>query len=958
MISASPTPLETDVTADAEQQRAIDHLEGPCLVLAGPGSGKTRVIVERFIALTRRGFPPEQQLVLTYTNKAAAEMRERAEAAHGPFAGEPPLTTYHAFAYRVVRDWGWLAGTSPAVRIADAAERWLHVAAVLEELRPHTLWNPLRPHDLMDPLLAVIGYAKQELVPPEAYASWAVQHLETCADPAERMLLERHREVADVYRRLDERYRRHGVFDHDDCILYAERLIREQPAVRSAVAGRIRYVMVDEYQDTNFSQARLVETLVADHGNVLVVADDDQSIYKFRGASRANLERFSRTYPNHVAIRLTHNYRSTEQIVDAAHAIIGGAGPATRIDKQLVADRGAGAVVEVWEADDGRDEVRAVATRCRELLDEGTPPNDIAWLFRQHVDMQPAMHALRDAGVPYQVSGGRGFFQEREIKDAFALLAAAEDPGDSLALLRCLTLPAWGVTNTGRLALVRATRDHDVDLATLIASARIDDLDDIDTAAARRCVDDVVDLHALAQRDDVRDVFFAAMERSRYLGVLDEQSGAARMQVGANLNKLADLLETFADWSDDRHVSKALAYLQVLRDSREAGELASIEPIEDGIVLLTAHGAKGLEWPTVFIARCTAHRWRGRPPLSFDLQLPDELVPEAPPEGDAAIDEERRLFYVAATRARDRLVCTWAHRYPGSIGEEERTPFLETVVGAAARGVDVPATGAPMMRPARASGAPAPQRLSIAVSDLRTFKECPRRYEYQRRWQLPVRAGVRSWYGSLMHQVLHQAGTQRVAGVTVDGDVVAAQWHSAWDASRGPKGRHRDLRAHGEEQLRRYIASPAWSEAVIESVEEPVGLDLDAAHVRGRFDRVDRGAGGAPTVVDYKTGNPHDEPSLRRDLQLRAYAVAAAQRARADDVAVEFHYLHTGDVTRVVADRKFLNTAYRHLALTAQDIAIATREGVFPPKPSRWQCTHCDYRTICDEGIAAARESA
>ena len=197
-----------------------------------------------------------------------------------------------------------------------------------------------------------------------------------------------------------------------------------------------------------------------------------------------------------------------------------------------------------------------------------------------------------------------------------------------------------------------------------------------------------------------------------------------------------------------------------------------------------------------------------------------------------------------------------------------------------------------------------------------------------------------------------------MAGVTVDGDVVAAQWHSAWDASRGPKGRHRDLRAHGEEQLRRYIASPAWSEAVIESVEEPVGLDLDAAHVRGRFDRVDRGAGGAPTVVDYKTGNPHDEPSLRRDLQLRAYAVAAAQRARADDVAVEFHYLHTGDVTRVVADRKFLNTAYRHLALTAQDIAIATREGVFPPKPSRWQCTHCDYRTICDEGIAAARESA
>lgn len=942
--------------ADAEQQMAIDHAAGPCLVLAGPGSGKTRVIVERLVALVRRGFPPEQQLVLTYTNKAAAEMRERAEAANGPFAGEPPLTTYHAFAYRVVRDWGWLAGVSPAVRIADAAERWLHVAAVLEELRPRTLWNPVRPRDVMDPLLAVIGYAKQELVAPDTYASWAEQRLVTSTDPTERTLLERHREVAEVYRRLDERYRRHGVFDHDDCILYAERLIRDHPAVHGAIAGRIRHVMVDEYQDTNFSQARLVETLVADHGNVLVVADDDQSIYKFRGASRANLERFARTYPGHAVIRLTHNYRSTSPIVAVAEGIISGASPGTRIAKQLVADRGSGPSVEVWEADDGRDETRAVAARCRQLIDEGTQPSDVAWLFRQHVDMQPAMHALRVAGVPYQVSGGRGFFQEREVKDAFALLAAIDDPDDSLALLRCLNMPAWSVGNAGRVALVRAAREHDVDLATLIGGSRIDGLDGKDAAAARRCVADIVELHAMSTREDVRDVFFAAMERSRYLGVLEEKGGPARMQIGANLNKLADLLEMFADWSDDRHVGKALEYLQVLRDSREAGELAPIEPIEDGIVLLTAHGAKGLEWPVVFIARCTAQRWRGRPPASFELQLPDELVPEPPPVGDAAIDEERRLFYVAATRARDRLFCTWARRYSGSTMEEERTPFL-TELGGAAEQVHLPPAGAVLSRPARPAGAPTPQRLTIAVSDLRTFKECPRRYEYQRRWQLPAPDGVQSWYGTMIHRVLHQAGMQRLAGVDVDSDTIACLWRRAWDESSGPKGRHRELREHGEAQLRAYIESPAWSGATIERVEEPVTLDLDAAQVKGRFDRIDVGDGGTPTVVDYKTGNPRDESALRRDLQLRAYAIAAAQRAQVDDVTVEFHYLQTAAVTRVAVDRKFLNTAYRHLALTAQDIAMATRDGVFPPKPSRWQCTHCAYRTICDEGTAALSAS-
>ena len=171
-------------------------------------------------------------------------------------------------------------------------------------------------------------------------------------------------------------------------------------------------------------------------------------------------------------------------------------------------------------------------------------------------------------------------------------------------------------------------------------------------------------MHAEAQREDVRDLFQTALEASGFLGIIDEQSGVARLQMGANLNKLGELLEAFADWSDDRRVSTTLRYLSVLRDSREAGELASIEPIEDGVVLLTAHGSKGLEWPVVVLSRCTERRWQGRSASSFDLQLPDDLVPEPPPPGDHAVDEERRLFYVASTRARDRLIYTWARSYP------------------------------------------------------------------------------------------------------------------------------------------------------------------------------------------------------------------------------------------------------------------------------------------------------
>jgi len=942
---------------DDEQRIAVEHGDGPCLVIAGPGSGKTRIIVERFHRLSANGVGAGRQLVLTYTRKAADEMRARVERAHGSFGDDAPLTNYHSFALRVVREWGWLLGISPVLRIADAAERWLHVEAVLEELRPALLWNPLRPHDLMDPLLDVIGTAKQELVTPDAYAAWATARLETSHDPAERIVLERHADVARVYARLDERYRRAGVFDFDDCILYAERLIREQPAVRSAIADRITHVMVDEYQDTNYAQAKLVETLVAGHRNLFVVADDDQSIYKFRGASRANLDRFSREYPEHRQLVLTHNYRSTDQIVTASRAVISVASPATRIDKRLVADRGPGAAVEVWQAPDERSEAMAVARECARLIAGGTRPADIAWLFRQHIDMQPAMRALRQCGVPYQVAGGRGFFQEREIKDALALLAAIDDPDDGQAVLRCLTLPGWGVSTAGRVALVRAAHEHDLPLVQLIADAAVEGLDDADAVAAQRCVEDIQELHAASLREDVRDLFQLALEASGFLGIIDEQSGVARLQMGANLNKLGELLEAFADWSDDRRVSTTLRYLTVLRDSREAGELASIEPIEGGVVLLTAHGSKGLEWPVVILSRCTERRWQGRTTSSFDLQLPDDLVPEPPPPGDVAVDEERRLFYVASTRARDRLIYTWARSYPQPSSDEACTAFLTQAMSFRGEilAKDVPVDSTIAVRAPRPVGTPVLQRLAIAVSDLGVFRSCPRRYNYQRRWHLPVRTDTRTWYGTMIHEVLRSAATQRMAGEVVSPDSVAAMWHTAWEQSHGPKGRHADLRAHGDEQLRRYVESPGWTDTIINGVEEPITISLDHADVAGRFDRVDTRFDGVPTVIDYKTGRPKDADALRSDLQLRAYAVGLAQREQAQEVAIEFHYLQ-GAVTRVTADKAFLRKAHGHLSATARELALASSTGSFPPKPSRWQCQRCDFRTVCDEGRAAALE--
>ena len=942
------------IELDPDQRAAVDHRDGACLVLAGPGSGKTRVIVERFLALCGGGLPAERQLVLTYTVKAAAEMRQRAEAAHGPFLGEVPLTNFHSFSRRVLREWGWLVGVPPAFHIADVAERWLHLDAVLAELRPRTLWNPLRPHDLIDSLLSLIENAKQELITPEEYAAWATQRLQACgADPVERALLERHAECAAVYAGLVARYRRHAVLDHDDCILLAEQLLREQPAVRRAICDVVGQVMVDEYQDTNFAQARLVETLVADHGNIMVVADDDQAIYKFRGASLANLDRFKREFPGHRTVVLRRNYRSTRQIVGVCRALIGTAAPVSRIPKHLDANRGDGDRVELWAAPDERTEVVAVARQCRRLVDEGMTGSSIAWLFRRHDHMRAAMAALQEERVAYQVSGGRGYFRQPEVKDLLALLSAIADPSDSQSLIRCLHLPAWNVTNKGRLAVVAACRAEETPLHRLLAEELVPGLDDADREAARGCAETIVDLHGESLVADVRELVFEAMERSGFLGVARLERDLERIQAGANLSKFSDLLEAFADWGSDLRLGAALRYLDILRDSGAADEVAPIDPVEDGVLLLTAHSAKGLEWPVVVVAGCADSRWPGRGGFPSRLSLPDELIPEKAPPGDAVVDEERRLFYVATTRARDRLILTRAQRYPRSFEDERTTRFLQAIAEDAAAPVPIALAcvpGAPGRR-MRAEAPALPSRLEVGVRDLRDFRECPRRYAYRRRFRMPARPSVHAWYGTLMHAVVERAGRMRLSGDDVGPDQAAELWNAAWEAQPGPKGAHPELRGHGVETLRRYIASPAWTDAPLSAVEAPFALPVDAGQVAGRFDRIDLPGDGMPTVVDYKTGPPMGAESAERDLQVRAYAVALAQRERADAVAVELHNLQAAEVTRVELDEKRLRRAFGHVSATAADLVRAWDDGHFPPHPAPWRCRRCDYRTVCDERV-------
>ena len=419
------------------QRAAVDHAGGPLLIVAGAGTGKTRVLVERYRRLRQDGVPAEQILLLTFTDKAAREVLDRVEQEDYLPAGERFVLTYHAFAQRFLQEEGWLCGIPKGFRIVSEVRKWELMRDVLLELRPPHLFHPQRPYERIGELLKLVERAKQELVSPVEFRGWAEANA-TADDP----VLAAQRQAALVYGEYQHRLLAEERLDFDDTIYFSVQLLTQEPSVAARQSRRFTHLMVDEFQDTNFAQSRLLELLAGTERNLCVVGDDDQSIYKFRGASVANLRRFHAVFPDAAVIRLEENYRSRGPILRAAARLI--SDDPDRLEKRLIATRGEGRAVSVLTATNVTEEADAVATLVKTAIDEGRyRPNGIAILLRANAHLHNFARALQRQGVAYQVSGGRGFYQQPEVKDCLAYLRAVDSPDDTVCLMRLLSLPRY-----------------------------------------------------------------------------------------------------------------------------------------------------------------------------------------------------------------------------------------------------------------------------------------------------------------------------------------------------------------------------------------------------------------------------------------------------------------------------------------------------------------------------------
>jgi len=613
------------------QADAVTHGDGPLLVIAGAGSGKTRVLTHRIAHLIGRGVSPFEILAITFTNKAADEMKSRVAALVGPVAEKMWVSTFHSACVRILRREATVLGYPSSFSIYDQSDAVRLVSYVVRDLDLDPKKLPPRS------VHAAISAAKNR-----------GQSVEEFTDAAE-VILER--KVAEVYREYQRRLLIAGAMDFDDLLANVVQLFRRYPDVLARYQQRFAHILVDEYQDTNVVQNEMIVQLAGAHRNICVVGDGDQSIYKFRGADLANILEFERAFPDATVVLLEQNYRSTQTILDAANAVI--SQNQSRKPKDLWTDAGAGTLIKRYAAEDESDESSWVTREAFRLHEEGYRWGDVAVFYRTNAQSRVIEEQFIRSGIPYKVIGGTRFYDRREIKDAMAYLKAVMNPADEVSVKRVLNTPKRGVgdSTVARLDLFAMSQG----ISFTAALGRQDEAGVRGPAVRgieRFC--ELIDQLTPLVPDGPAPLLEEILERSGYVAELEAERS---IESEGRIENLAELVGVARDFDT---VEDFLERVGLVADTDQ------IESEDDSMaVLMTLHAAKGLEFPVVFV-----------------IGMEEGVFPHSRSVGDPEeMEEERRLAYVGITRAREHLFVSsaWTRTLHGSTQYNPPSRFLDEI---------------------------------------------------------------------------------------------------------------------------------------------------------------------------------------------------------------------------------------------------------------------------------------
>ena len=933
---------------NASQIQAVKYDKGPLLIVAGAGTGKTTVITSRIeYFIKNKGLKPSEILALTFTEKAAGEMANRLDEIM-PFGYEEPwISTFHGFCDRILKQEAIEIGLSPDYEILSQTQAWV--------LLHDNIWNlgleyyaPINnPNKFINEMIRFFSRLQDEDVSPEELEKYLNK---TLKDEADIELNNKYKELFNTYEKYKQLKLSKNVLDFGDLIAWTLKLFRERKSILTKYQKQFKQILVDEFQDTNYAQLQLIKLLAPPdrNPNLTVVGDDDQAIYAFRGSSVHNILDFKDEYPNAAEILLTTNYRSGQKVLNAAHNSITNNDPdrlevKLSLDKRLVAARGdklpQPQIIEVTSLE---VETEFVVEKILELVGKDYTYKDVAILSRANNHLEPFVSALRRAGLPYQLVGNRGLFDQQEVRDLLFSLKIAANPYDSISLFYFLHIEQFGLASHELLSMLNDSKARTTQLWDIIVEkAGNDDRYKL-----------IVDLIAKTQEEDTKktitDLVYQFIYITGYINQFLKQESIENQLKIKNINLFFDRLKQFDKDYPKASIAQAVAYFDLLIEAGENPAQAQIEDI-DTVSLLTIHAAKGLEWPIVFIVNLVSDRFPSRN-RSEIIALPNEFVKQKLPVGDIHIQEERRLFYVAITRARDYLFAVYGKDYGGQrpkkpsgflaeLGLETTLwkPKVQLSWLSQLRGVDAPKPRAVIDGQF--------QLTHLSYSQIDVYKTCPLKYKYQYILKVPTKPHHAFAFGSTIHLTLQKFHQFTIKDQVPSLDSLFSMYEKFFIEVGYDSAQQREKRFEsGKTALERYYQNYQNKfDGKPIKLETKFKIMIDGIPMIGRIDRIDKLEQGYE-LIDYKTGGTKDQKAVDKDAQLTIYAMASQVLLGQLPHNLALYFIESGEKINTIRTEMQIEKKKQEIIDTVREI----KKGKFSATPGfPVPCGYCPYNQIC-----------
>ncbi|HNZ86483.1 MAG TPA: UvrD-helicase domain-containing protein [bacterium] len=978
-----------DIKLNTQQKKAIEYGDGPLLIVAGAGTGKTTVLTQRVYHLIKsKNLKPENVLALTFTEKAATEMEERIDRMLPYGYSDLWVMTFHGFCQKILEESGINIGLPSNFRVLDETSAWMLIRKNLDKF-DLDYYRPLgNPTKFIKDLIKHFSRCKDELISPEIYLDYAeklrLNKDLTNSDEAE-FEIKRIEELANAYHTYQNVLLENDVLDFGDLINYTIKLFKERPNILEKYKKQFEYILVDEFQDTNHAQYELIKILASPKNNITVVGDDDQSIYAFRGSSMNNILGFKKDYKNAQEIFIVDNYRSTQDILDLAYGFIELNNPnrlevklsefkkgKEKLDKKLVAHSKEKGEIETIVSDNEEDEAQDVLEKIYEIIkrESGISWNDFAILVRSNSQAKPFIRSLDDAGIPYNFVASSGLYEKEIIMDIISYLKLLDDYHESTALWRVLNFKFFDIDHKDLVNLSHTAKKKAVSLFEVIKNHfRYIKL----SAKTTEILDKVVGLiekHTkMSLTKKVWIVIWEFLDDSGYLKYIDSLKESEKQEIFSHLNQFYKKVKNFERDDINGRVKDFLEFFTLETESGEKGKLQNAT--DDGpesVKIMTVHGSKGLEFDYVFICGLVDKRF---PSIerSETIPIPDDLVKEQVLEGDVHLEEERRLFYVAMTRARKGLYFTRARDY-GGVKAKKPSRFLQelnlvkieeefirdnaSIYDKFSKRDDVKKIDKEDLKKLL------PKQYSF--SQIAAYDKCPRQYYYAHILKIPSMGKYVFSFGKSMHLALQkffQLHNARISvsqtsifdnnkeieknkiAVSLDEFIAIYEENfiDDWYEDEINKKKYFEL---GKKLLKDIYKKYENNPPKVKYLEKGFNIKIADYSFKGNIDRVDEVSGGVE-LIDYKTGKPKSKLSFEEKQQLIIYQIAYESVFKEKVKNLKFHYLEDNSEVDFLGTEKDKEKAQNKILEIIKKINSCD----FKPNPSEHTCKYCDFNNIC-----------